>query len=108
MPSSVTINGQTYVAGRDITVNGNKVYIDGKPVDDGKEFSGILKVEVTGDLASLSSDVAVEVSGNVHGNVTAGNSVNCGDVGGNVKAGNSVNCDDVGGDVSAGNSVNRG
>lgn len=101
---NITINGKTYV-GNNISVVNDRVIIDGKPVEDpGK---GIVSIKIEGDLASLHSDLAVTVNGNVQGDVEAGNSVTCGNVKGNVKAGNSVNCGDISGTAKAGNSVTR-
>lgn len=103
---NITINGKTY-KGRSVSVNNNKVYIDGKRVDDKELPSTILEIEVKGDLVELTADGSVNCD-NVKGDVKAGGSVNCDDVGGNVDAGGSVNCDDVRGSVNAGGSVHHG
>lgn len=98
------VGGKTFVhEGSSIQINGNQIIVDGKVVED--KASGIVKLEVQGDLASLTCDASVEVTGNVAGNVDAGNSVHCGHVQGNVDAGNSVHCGNVGGGVDAGNSI---
>lgn len=102
------VNG--HMAGRDLVIRNNRVWIDGKEVTDTAkpDKDGILKVVLVGNAAKVESDVAVVVEGNVEGDVTGGNSVSCGNVKGNVKAGNSVNCGRVGGNCKAGNSINQG
>lgn len=93
--STITFNGKSF-EGRNIKVVNDKVYIDDKLVEEG--LSGVLKVEVTGDLARLDCNSAV-IHGNVGGDVNA-NTVNCGDVDGDVEA-NTVNCGRILGDVDA-------
>jgi hypothetical protein len=96
----ININGRSFsVSGNNIVVKNNSVYVDGSLVEDG--LSGIVKIEFTGDLASLDCNT-VEVNGNVQGNVK-GNTIKCGDVGGNVD-GNTVKCENVSGNVK-GNTV---
>lgn len=104
---SITINDKTY-QGNTVTVTNGVVYVDGEKVseDDGGETANILRVEITGNVGSVTSDKSVTVHGNVEGNVDARGSVNCDDVGGDVESGGSVNCDDVKGGVTAGGSVN--
>ena len=54
----ITINGKSYnVSGGNITINGDSVIIDGQTIESG--LSGIVRVEVTGDLASLDCTTAV-------------------------------------------------
>ena len=101
---SIHINGKTYV-GNNIVMSGNTVIIDGKVQDEG--LTGVVAIEVSGDIMSLHSDSTVTINGNVSGDVEAGGSVRCRDVGGNVCAGGSVRCDDVCGKVTAGGSVSR-
>lgn len=97
--SSVSINGVNY-SGRNITISGNKVYIDG--VDNTPESKNI-SIVVNGDLESLKADNCntievtgsvmalntisgdVKVGGNVDGSVkTMSGDVLCGSVGGNI------------------------
>jgi len=104
---SVTINGETY-EGNNIKVVNDKVWIDGKRVDNAEPNNkGILQVKVTGTLHNLEADGSVTCD-NVTGTVKAGGSVACDDVGGNVQSGGSVSCDNVGGSVMAGGSVSHG
>lgn len=107
MKSTITINGVT-VSGHNVDIVGGRVIVDGQNVDFGEADGGILRVEVTGDLANLKCDRAVTVTGNVHGDVDAGSSVACSNVGGSVDAGGSVACGNVGGNVDAGGSVSCG
>lgn len=96
----INVNGKSFsVSGRNIVVNNNTVYVDGVMIEDG--LSGIVKIEFTGDLASLDCNTA-QITGNVQGNVK-GNTIKCGDVGGDVD-GNTVKCGNVGGSVK-GNTV---
>lgn len=102
----IKINGVTY-EGNSVSIINGKVIIDGVcQVTD--KLTGVVKIEVTGNLTSLETDAPVTVHGNVLGNVKAGGSVQCNDVGNNVDSGGSCNCGDVGGDVDAGGSVNCG
>lgn len=51
---------------------------------------------------------SADIKGDVRGNVSAGDGVNCGGVGGNVNAGDGVNCGGVQGNVTAGDGINCG
>ena len=104
---SVTINGITY-EGNNIKVVNNKVWVNGKRVDNAKPGkNGILGIEVTGTLHNLETDLSVTCD-DVTGTIQAGGSVACDNVGGTIQAGGSVNCDNLGGSVMAGGSVNYG
>lgn len=104
----VSINGTSY-SGNSVSIINGKVYIDGVLQNgDGAPLSGVVKVEVEGNLTSLKTDASVVVKGNVTGDVDAGGSVQCGNVGGSVDSGGSTQCDDVNGDVDAGGSVTCG
>jgi hypothetical protein len=98
---AIKIDGRVFAA-RSISIVNGVVTIDGKRIDG--ELSGVVRIEVDGDLASLTTDTEVHC-GAVHGNVHAGMSVTCGDVKGDVDAGMSVTCGSVGGDVDAGMDV---
>lgn len=101
----IKVNGKTIrVNGSNISIRNDVVMADGKVVSDG-EVSGVVEIQVEGDLVTLDTDCSATVNGEVHGNVSAGNSVHAGDVKGSVRAGNSVHCGSVGGDIHAGNSV---
>jgi len=101
---TININGKTYVTnGGSICITDNYVIIDGKVVSE--KLSGIVKVVIEGDLASLKTDVSATVNGDVTGNVNCNGSCTCGKVEGSVKAGGSVTCGKVKGGVHAGGSV---
>lgn len=101
---SVTINGTTY-EGRNVKVVNDKVWIDGKLIDNASpDKKGILHVHVTGTLHNLDAGGSVTCE-DVAGYVDAGGSVQAGNVGGYVDAGGSVRCGNVGGDIDAGGSV---
>ena len=100
---TIIINGKTIKAeGKNVTIRNDKVYVDGKLVEEG--LSGIVEVKWEGPMASLTADGNV-TCGEVLGNVSAGGSVQCADVDGYVNAGGSVSCGTVGGSINAGGSV---
>lgn len=101
----MVINGKSIsVTGNNISVINDKVYVDGKLVEEG--LVGHVTVEFKGDLANLKVGGAANVIGNVQGYIDTGGSVSItGNVGGDVDAGGSVTCGDVKGDVDAGGSV---
>jgi hypothetical protein len=93
------------IAGRNITIKGNVVMVDGKVID-GVVVNQTVELRVLeGTVENIKTDGSV-TCGAVTGNIDASGSVNCDGVGGNVRAGGSVQADDVAGDVSAGGSVN--
>jgi len=107
MSSKVTINGKTYVSeSGDISMVGNKVYIDGKEVEstEGKNIT----VKVEGDLMNLTVKHGSVECNNVSGSIEAGGSVECKDVSGSIEAGGSIDCCDVLANVAAGGSIECG
>lgn len=99
--NTIRINGVTITAGRSITVNNNRVFVDGKDVTpDAKD----IRIEVVGSLEKLEADACnmivvtgdvgnvatqsgdVEVGGSVRGSVaTMSGDVDCGGtIGGSV------------------------
>ena len=107
--NSITINGvRIEVQGNasNISIRNGNVTIGGNIVRTG--LSGEVRVVWDGPLASLECDGSAD-TGNVAGNVSAGNGVRVtGDIQGNVSAGNSVTCQKVGGSIQAGGSVKVG
>lgn len=101
----ININGKSIsVQGNNISIVNNKVYVDGKLVEEG--LTGDVKITFEGELANLDSSASVTVNGNVKGDIDASGSVTVyGDVGGDVDASGSVTCGNVGGDVDASGSV---
>ena len=101
----IIINGVRYdnVSGGNISIHNGSLIVDGKHIDG--QLQGVVRIEVEGSLISLTTDAAVNVKGDVNGNVVAGGSVNCNGVTGSVQAGGSVNCNGIGGSVTAGGSV---
>lgn len=101
--NTIVINGRSIsVQGNNISVVNDKIYVDGKLVESG--LSGNVKVEFTGDLATLECNTC-KITGNVQGDVKT-NTIECGDVGGDVKA-NTVKCGNVAGKVK-GNTIKTG
>ncbi|MCY7865940.1 hypothetical protein P8918_13055 [Bacillus spizizenii] len=102
--NTVIINGKSIsVSGNNIDVINDKVYVDGKLVEEG--LSGQVDIAFEGDLANLRTGGSATINGDVKGDIDAGGSVNCGNVNGMVDSGGSVNCGNVGGDVDAGGSI---
>lgn len=96
--SSVTINGKTYV-GRNITINGNKVSVDGNVVEEAVN----IYINVTGNVEKINTTGDIKVHGNVGSAETgAGDIVIEGNVSGNVEtgAGDIVIKGNVAGEVS--------
>lgn len=95
--NTIRINGISIVAGRNISVVNNRVFIDGKDVTpDAKD----IRIEVAGDVEKLEADAcnSITVTGNV-GNVStqSGNVDVGGSVGGSVQT--------MSGDVDCGGAI---
>lgn len=97
--SSITINGKTYT-GKSVSIINGEITIDGVK-QSGDKLQGVVRVEVNGGLAGLTTDAPVVVNGDVHGDVHADGPVTCGDVAGSVEADGPVTCGNVGKDVDA-------
>lgn len=111
--NTIKINGgeSHFVVGRNIIVRKDKIFVDNTLIEEG--LTGTVKIEFTGDLATLNCTESV-INGNVRGDVDAtsivvngnvngdvdGTTVKCGNVGGDVD-GTSVTCGKVKGDVDA-------
>jgi autotransporter translocation and assembly factor TamB len=100
--NTIRINGKSItVSGNNISVVNNKIYVDGKLIDEPETRE--VQIEFIGDLASLECNDCI-VKGDVKGDVEA-NNVNCQNVHGDIDA-NVVNCNNVTGKVKA-NVVNH-
>lgn len=113
MPFKIRINGVELDVppGSTCSIRNNVIFINGQRWDSAGngEWKRSVNLVVEGDPVSVQADGAVEINGDVAGNVDAGNGlVVTGNVGGSAKAGSSLSCGDVGGDVKAGNSVRCG
>lgn len=84
---------------------GNRV-LSKEDYNDGKR----IKLAVPQRDTPINIDIwgSADIKGDVRGNVSAGDGVNCGGVGGNVSAGDGVNCGGVQGNVTAGDGINCG
>lgn len=91
--------------GQTIDIINGSVIINGQHVADVNGRKIEIVIQPNAVVKSIQSDVAVNVRGDVKGNVTA-NTINCNDVSGNVTSKQNVNCDDVRGNVEAGGNVN--
>ncbi len=109
--SSVHVNGRVVEVpdGSNISIVNNKLYVNGLEWegDDGGDgrLTGVVRVELSGDIKEVKTDSSLHVHGDVQGNVEAGGSIQCGNVTGHVKAGGSVHCKDVSGHINAVGSV---
>ena len=102
--ASVDIDGTVFEAVGDITVEGDRLAVNGSTVAGGK--GRIVEVRILrGTVGGIRSTASVS-AGTVAGDVRAGGAVNCGSVGGSVTAGGTVNCEGVRGSVKAEGSVN--
>lgn len=102
--SQISINGKTYT-GNNITINNDKVIIDGV-VQDNTSNSSKLEIQILCNVDRIVSENSIYVLGDVNGDVEAGSSVSCDNIQGDVSAGSSVNCDDIVGSAVAGTSIN--
>lgn len=91
---SISVNGST------VTINGNRIIVDGQVIDD-EIPEGVFRIEIVGKADQVTCDKELTVIGTIQGNVSAGGSVSCDNVGGNVESKGSVSCDNVGGDAVA-------
>ena len=100
----IRINNNDYV-GRNITISGNKIIIDGKDVTADHSDSKEISITVNGDIDNLDVDYCKEIaiSGNV-GKIRSGSGdITCNDVMGNVQTGSGdVECETITGDVQTG------
>lgn len=97
--STVTVNDKTYV-GKDVHIEGGRVYVDGKQVAD-ESRSPAIHVSIQGDVERLETGAGdVRVEGNVGSLATASGDVQCGDVAGSIAtASGDVRCQGVQGSV---------
>ena len=96
----VIINGNVIRAAKELSVENNKVFINGKLVE---EYSNVpLKIEITGTVKSITTiSGSVQVEGNVTNVETASGSVHCQTVIGDVETmSGSVRCNNIEGDCS--------
>lgn len=98
--SQIIINGKTYT-GNSVSINNNKIVIDGKTLVN--EESKTINILIEGNVDNLQVDACekVLVNGFVNSLSTMSGNVDCGNVNQNVKtqSGN-VKCENIGGDVS--------
>ena len=111
--STVRINGKDIKVpdGSIVNVVNDKLYInglewEGDEEDDGR-LTGVVRVELSGDIKEVKTDSSLHVYGDVHGSVTAGGSIQCENITGHVRAGGSVKCNDVAGNINATGSVTK-
>lgn len=110
----ITINGDTIeVVGNSITIDNNKIYVDGKLFNGHRDLENKYKpisIVIEGDVESIETECSVSVNGNVKGKICAGGSISInGDVEGNLNAGGSVKIKGAhSGSIVAGGSVKTG
>lgn len=106
---NISINGRNF-EGNDIQIFNDRIFVDGIDVtdQDGKAVTGIVKIEITGDVKVVKCDRALEIKGNVNGDAKSGGSLNCGDITGNAESSGSLNAGNIGGNARSGGSMNCG
>lgn len=97
---SISINGKTY-QGNSITIIDGNVTIDGVPQFPVEATAGVYRIEIIGDVGSVTTDAPLTIKGNVSGGVRADGPVTCGPVYGDVNVHGPLACGDVTGDVVA-------
>lgn len=109
--STVRLNGKDIKVpdGSIVSVVNNKLYInglewEGDEEDDGR-LTGVVRLELSGDIKEVKTDASLHVHGDIHGSVTAGGAIQCGNITGHVRAGGDVKCGDVSGHINATGSV---
>ena len=106
--STVHVNGRIVEVpdGSSISIVNNKLYVNGLEWEgnDGR-LTGVVRIELSGDIKEVKTDVSLHVHGDVHGSATAGGSIQCGNITGHVRAGDYVKCGDVSGNINAVGSV---
>lgn len=102
----ITVNGVTFSFrdGSNVSINGNKVVVDGKPLEGLEGFEAVT-IEVHGDVNNIRSDNNVIVHGNVLGFVDAGNNIVANDIRNGASAGNNIRAEAIHGDTTAGNNI---
>lgn len=106
--STVTVNGCTITVpdGASLSIIDNTIFVNGKEWDGGK-LSGIVRVELSGDIKSVKTDASLTVNGDVNGSANSGGSMQCGNITGNANSGGSMQCGHVSGNVCAGGSISH-
>lgn len=105
--NTIQIGNNVCISGKSITTAGNKIFVDGKEVQ--QIGNGKVEIKVTGNLESISVENGdVLVSGDVTGDVKVGGNMKCHEVKGNVEVGGSLTSGDVIGNVNAGGNVKCG
>jgi len=88
------------------------VQLQGRRLMSAEESSGQKAIRLAADHLTDPLNVEVygsaSITGDVHGNASAGDALTCGNVGGNANAGDSLTCKDVGGSASAGDAMTCG
>ena len=106
---TINISGRVF-QGNDLTIINDRIYVDGIDVTEqgGPAPTGIVRIEVTGDVQIAKCDRSLDIKGNVLGDATSGGSMNCGDIGGNARSNGSMNADNITGNAQSGGSMNCG
>lgn len=111
--STVHVDGRIVEVpdGSSIKIVNNKLYVNGLEWkgDDGGDgrLTGVVRIELSGDIKEVKTDSSLHIHGDVHGSVTAGSSIQCGNIIGHVKSGSYVKCGDVSGNINAVGSVTK-
>lgn len=106
---NISINGRSF-EGNDIQIFNDRIIIDGVDVteNDGKAATGIVKIEIKGNVLGDATSGGSMNCGNIGGNARSNGSMNADNITGNAQSGGSMKCGKVGGSVTAGGSVRYG
>ena len=97
--SSITINGQTFT-GRNLSIHGDNVIIDGKTVMSGPKIS----IVINGDVEAVKSSSAdINITGTAGTAKSGSGNIKCGDVQGNASTGSgNIVCNNINGSAKTG------
>lgn len=92
--------------GSNISIVGNKIYVDGKPyINDKLVDKEIVQIIINGDVGNIECDVDIDCN-NVNGNIKCGRDIDIrGDVTGDVSAGRDIDCKKINGNARAGRDI---
>lgn len=80
---NITINGVNY-KGKNVSILNNAVIIDG--VVQKETVSGVVSVQVTGNIANFTCNAPATIKGDVYGSVDVNGPLECGEIHGDVDA----------------------
>ena len=76
--TKIIIDGKTTIVGRSISINNNKIYVDGKLYTDNEQFKEgyvLGNITIQGNVQSINCSGDVVVNGTVNGNISTSGDV---------------------------------